>query len=494
MSIPPPSEKTATAAELLHIGHDSRPFLLALDGVDGSEALLRCGDIVRALPGRRLVCRGEWRGQAVFAKLYFGRNRHWRSELDGLAALHAAGIPAPGIVHAGTADRGGMHVLLLEPVSPAVTFESAWQSARDEPARIHLLEQAARTIAAHHRAGLAQQDIHLDNFLLADDRLYTIDGGGIRPFGHPDLSTRRSRDNLALFLAQLYPRFDRLAAIALDAYRRERGWAETVLTPADLQRRIRHCRRRRLRRFLKKAFRNCSAFACDRSWGHFRVYDRAAASTPLLELLADPDASLQHADTEYLKRGNTSTIWITRAGGRRLVVKRYNIKGPRHALGRAFRATRAAVSWKNAHRLGMYGIPTARPVGMLERRFGPLRGRAWYICEFVAGDDVLQLCREQPPADEAGMQTAVRQTVELLHWLAQCRISHGDMKGTNIILSPRGPVIIDLDALREVTAERVFRRLLQRDLRRFMRNWDACPGVAALFARLLRDRKLLAER
>jgi tRNA A-37 threonylcarbamoyl transferase component Bud32 len=397
-------------------------------------------------------------------------------------------------VHAGTADRGSIHALLLEPVSPAVTFAAAWQSAQDEPARIRLLEQAARTIASHHRAGLQQQDIHLDNFLLAGDRLYTLDGGGIRISGHGELSARVSRDNLALFLAQFYPRFDCLAAAVLDAYCERRGWEACVIGLMELQQRIWHFRRQRRRRFLKKAFRDCTAFACDRSWRHFRVHDRAAASVPLLELLADPDASLQNPETAYLKQGNTCTIWVTRVGERRLVVKRYNVKGVVHALNRTFRATRAAVSWKNAHRLDMYGIPTARPVGMLERRFGPLRGRAWYICEYVAGDNVLQLCSTPSPAEDAFVQTSVQQTVEVLHWLAQCRISHGDMKGSNIILSSQGPVIIDLDALREHASGWLFRRQLQRDLRRFMRNWDACPDVAALFARLLRSRGVFADR
>lgn len=478
MSTPRLSEKPATAADLVHVGHESRPFSLVPEGAEGSDAVLRCRDIIRVLPGRRMVCRGEWHGQEVFVKLYLGGNRHWRLELQGLTALHAAGIPAPRIVHSGTADRGAIHFILLEPVSPVRTFEVAWQQAQDEAARLGLLEQAAHTIARHHRAGLEQRDIHLDNFLLAGDRLYTIDGGGIRVSGRAGLSTRLSRDNLALFLAQLYPRFDRLAASVLEAYRRERGWAEGVLTPADLQRRIRHFRRRRLRRFLKKVFRNCSAFACARSWRHFLVYDRAMASPEMLAFFADPDASLRFADMRYLKQGNTCTLWLARVDGRQYVVKRYNIKGLSHRIGRALRRTRAAVSWANAHRLGMYGIATARPVALLEHRLGPLRGRAWYISEYVAGNDALQLCHRPMPA-------LARQVLDLLEQLALCRISHGDMKGSNFILSERGPVIIDLDAMHEHVSGRNFRRMRRRDLQRFMRNWDDCPETAGFFREAL---------
>ena len=480
MSIPRPSEKAATAADLLHIGHESQPFMLSLDGPGGKDARLDCLDVIRVIPGRRMVCRGEWRDQEVFVKLYLDSDRYWQSELQGLNALQAANIPAPRMLHAGTADQGAIHVILLQPVCSARTFEAAWQQAQNEPARLGLLEQAARTIARHHRAGLEQRDIHLDNFLLSGGRLYTIDGGGIRISGHEELSVRQSRDNLALFLAQLYPRFDYLAAAVLAAYRDEREWAGDVLTVAELEGRVRHFRRRRRRHFLKKVFRNCTAFACDRSWRYFRVYDRSLVSGKMLEFLANPDASLKFPDTRYLKQGNTCTLWLTRVDGRPLVVKRYNIKGLVHRFGRAFRRTRAAASWRNAHRLGMYGIATARPVALLEQRFGPLRGRAWYISEHVDGEDVLRLCM-QPDMDTAALQAAAEPLVELLQQLAQSGISHGDMKGSNFILTGNGPVIIDLDALQEHVLGWNFRRMQRRDIQRFMRNWEDCPEIAAFF-------------
>ena len=40
---------------------------------------------------------------------------------------------------------------------------------------------------------------------------------------------------------------------------------------------------------------------------------------------------------------------------------------------------------------------------------------------------------------------------------------------------------------------RAFRQSQRRDMRRFMRNWDACPDVAAMFAELLRNRNLLTD-
>jgi len=333
-------------------------------------------------------------------------------------------------------------------------------------------------------AGLEQRDIHLDNFLLSDERLYTLDGGGIHLSGDGELSVRQSVDNLALFFAQFYPQFDALIEAAFQTYTRRRAWGAGTVTYARLQQRVRFFRNKRLRRYLKKIFRDCSAFDCIKNWRKYSVCDRTLATGEMLDFLADPDASLQSGDMKYLKQGNTCTLWAVRVDQRMLVVKRYNIKGVAHRISRAFRATRAAVSWKNAHRLTMYEILTARPVALVEERFGPVRGRAWYISEYVQGDNARALCG-RPVAGLIDPQLAGASVVDLLQQLASCRIIHGDMKATNLILSDHGAAVIDLDAMHEHDSDAVFKRLHHRDLDRFMRNWEGCPEVGAFFRKSL---------
>jgi tRNA A-37 threonylcarbamoyl transferase component Bud32 len=140
----------------------------------------------------------------------------------------------------------------------------------------------------------------------------------------------------------------------------------------------------------------------------------------------------------------------------------------------------------------MYGILTARPVALLEERFGPLRGRAWYITEFVAGDDAGSLCA-QGVMDEAGKTAAAQQVTDVLAQLALSSLSHGDMKATNFILSAQGAVVIDLDAMRRHVAPERFRRAQRRDLARFMRNWEACPETRTMFAEMMRNKNLVTE-
>ena len=107
MNCPLPADMTVTAAELARMERDPGPFALSLDGQESEAALLKCSQVVRVIPGRRLVCRGEWQGEDVFIKLYLGTDKLFSRELQGLNALHAAGIAAPRIRYSGTADEGG---------------------------------------------------------------------------------------------------------------------------------------------------------------------------------------------------------------------------------------------------------------------------------------------------------------------------------------------------------------------------------------------------
>ena len=144
--------------------------------------------------------------------------------------------------------------------------------------------------------------------------LFTLDGGGIYTSAGSELSVNNSRDNLALFFAQFYPGYDQLVDAVLPVYEKQRQFKAGTLSAGRMHERIAYFRNRRQRKFLKKIFRDCSAFLCNRSMRRFTVCDREMASPSMLEFLADPDASLALADSQYLKQGNTCTLWRARVG------------------------------------------------------------------------------------------------------------------------------------------------------------------------------------
>jgi tRNA A-37 threonylcarbamoyl transferase component Bud32 len=132
------------------------------------------------------------------------------------------------------------------------------------------------------------------------------------------------------------------------------------------------------------------------------------------------------------------------------------------------------------------GVPTAAPVALLERRRGPVRGVAYFVSECVEGPD----CRtyfgsRAVPITEK--RAAAPKVAALVRALGAARLSHGDLKATNILLSATGPLLVDIDAVREYRSETAFARAHARDVARFMRNWEGDPEVARLFEEALAE-------
>ena len=75
--------------------------------------------------------------------------------------------------------------------------------------------------------------------------------------------------------------------------------------------------------------------------------------------------------------------------------------------------------------------------------------------------------------------------VEILCKLRHKYISHGDLKATNILLSDQGPVLIDLDAMRQHKTESTYQQAARKDINRFLRNWQDNPVLLATARQLL---------
>lgn len=70
---------------------------------------------------------------------------------------------------------------------------------------------------------------------------------------------------------------------------------------------------------------------------------------------------------------------------------------------------------------------------------------------------------------------------EVFQSLARYRIIHGDLKGTNIVISEKRPVLMDLDSLTECKSEQRFRIRFAEDIKRFLRNWEDNAELKDLF-------------
>ena len=457
------------------------PFRVKLK-CDDRLAELTCSQVLRVLPEKRLVCFGEWNSQQVVAKFFLdpsNAKRHCAREERGMAALKKAGTKTPAQLFKGMLPPDNTPVLGLQRIMQAQDLLTAWEQVGNSDLHERLLGRAAAVIADQHEAGLKQDDPHLRNFLLTGDNIYTIDGDAVntRNMGKP-LSVPESLENLGLFFAQLYPRFDGLVPKAFQLYVEKRGWPVENDLSARLLKNVLRQRNSRKKAYLKKVYRECSAFVCQMAWNRFMACDRVFYNEAMVSFLADPDQVMDSG--KVLKKGNTSTLTVVEVNGQNMVVKRYNIKNAWHGFKRSFRPSRAWVSWRNAHRLASMGIPTPKPVALLEKRLGPFRSTAYFITEHVDGVDAYRLFHSDR-ARGINTESIVAWFGRLFQMLADASISHGDSKATNYIVAENGLSITDLDAMREHRFKGGFRRAFRRDLARFMQNWADLPEVSRMF-------------
>ncbi|MCC2666938.1 MAG: kdkA [Gammaproteobacteria bacterium] len=459
-----------------------KPFKLVLKGV--KEAIY-CDKIIRFVPGKRVVAFGKWGNQEIVAKLFYKKS-YLERDATGVRVLLRCNVPTPRLLYqgAGTVENKKMEVLLFERITPAENLEFLWQEKKGSCESVDLMNRIITEIATQHVLGIQQMDLHLKNFLVTEKTIYTLDGGGIKKTP-PTLDKNFSLKHLALFFSQLGVNTEPLQKELFKTYCKLRGWMFKQAYWDILKKLIARQNKKRRQQYYKKVFRNCTAFTRINTLKKTIVYDRDYQSSLFMDFLHEPEKMFAESSVTFLKAGRTSTVAKIRVNERWLVVKRYNIKNPWHWLRRCLRRTRAANSWWLAHYLRLFGISTAKPVAYIENHFLGLRGTSYFIMEYIAGQNMGEFFSTSPGHSKGTLEIA-RRILDVFYYLGKLKITHGDLKMTNILLENEKPVLIDLDGMREHKTLLGFKRAFQKEIKRFMRNWEKESTIYKLFMKFLR--------
>jgi len=451
---------------------------------------VECLRVLRHLPGRRVVAEARWEGRRVLCKLFVDADARRRAdrEVAGSRWLATAGVPTPRLLGHWTLQGGGRALLFdwLERAEPLADHDT------------EALALAAAQLARLHAAGLRHLDPHPDNLLVVRAApgapvVYFVDPDGVRRGprvlrGATGLARRASLANLALLCAQRRPDRDGELTGVFEAYRAARGWAGGIDADA-LGSAVTRARARRMRRYLRKTTRSCTEYAVRRAPGERCIWVRERVGPALGALLEHADRAV--AAGALLKDGRSATVVRVRVDGQSWVIKRYNVKNVWQRLRRSLRPVpRYRNAWRNGQRLHLLGIPTARPIALVERRWGLLRDAAYLVMEDLGDVDLLGAAQrgELGPGIVGGVAA-------LFATLRALGIAHGDTKATNFLLvadaAPgAGPdsgavearvALIDLDAMRES------RRGAARDIERFLANWQRWPELGERFRTAFRN-------
>ncbi|HSI43915.1 MAG TPA: lipopolysaccharide kinase InaA family protein [Methylotenera sp.] len=446
--------------------------------------------VVRTVPAKRIVCRALWNNQDVYAKVFFGKDaeKYALRDKQGIQKLLDAKIPTSNILFYGTsldkATDGDSYVLILEAIGDAENIEVIWNRLQlCSNQRLKIATDLVFEVARHHNAGLYQSDLYFKNFLQDGSLIYTLDGDGIRPLPKFD-SGQTCLRNLAALLSKLdVLEVEKWLVSLLKSYGKARRW--TTLPRIELMQHLINVHRNKIARSYadKKVFRTCTDVQVNADAKHYFAVARPYADDVELSNVALLDESL-HAPA--FKKGNTCTVGLLKSSpatndAEKIVIKRYNVKSLWHGVMRSFRKTRAAISWANAHRLKLLGIATIQPVSLLEERFffSKLTRRSYFLSEFVDAPNVTEYFANEH--DKVKRAELVKHIVELFYRLHLLKISHGDMKASNLKIVDNQPVLLDLDSMKHHRFGLIAKYRHARDLRRFMRNWQDDESLVNAF-------------
>jgi tRNA A-37 threonylcarbamoyl transferase component Bud32 len=454
--------------------------------LEGTETILHCDEVVRLVPGRRLVAFGTWGDHPVVAKIFFASGktkRHLEREAAGIKLLKEAGVPSPSILWQGSAEKNKIKIILFERILEGTSLDSIWQQKKSNEEIMPLLRAVTIELATQHVLGIIQRDLHLKNFLISQSKIYTIDGGSIEKYDGI-LPKEESIECLALFFAQLGVEAETLQKDLFHAYALSRGWVIKKNDYKLLRLATKKFLEKRWIRFEKKLRRNSSAFLRRKKFSSLTMLDKTFASAEMENFLTHPDLFIHHPDSIILKAGRSTTVAKIRIGEQFFVVKRYNVKSAWHWLRRCFRTTRAEKCWRLGLHLQLLGVRTARPVAFIETRFFGLRGKSYFLMQHVDAPHIGNYFENYRPGDESYLPVA-EEVIALFTILAKLRITHGDLKMTNILIEDRHPLLIDLDGMEEHTSSLSLKHAFKKEIKRFMKNWENQPSVHALFEKII---------
>jgi tRNA A-37 threonylcarbamoyl transferase component Bud32 len=411
-----------------------------------TERLL-CTALLRVVPGKRKVYDAMWNDKSVIAKVFshkISARRHLKREWQGLSLLQKRELSSPAPLFYGKTENG-LWAVVVEKIAESSTVLDVFQETHEPAKKLDLLALVCKELAKQHNKGVLQKDLHLGNFLLGGDKVFALDTGQMR-FSRRELGRKNSIPQLAILASCLPDTNTESIATLCEEYFKARGWHFGKPDESSFQKQLAVHKKRMLRKGLKKCLRTSKRLLQIKAGRYIAVFYRAfCQKAEPLDFIEQIDAMMDEG--QILKKGKTCYVSRLMWNGKNVVVKRYNHKGLIHSLRHTIKKSRARKGWLHTHHLETLNIAAPRPLAYIEHRRGLLIWKSYLVTEYVEGQKLYDFLRNNN-IDEEQRSTVIQQVKELLDKMGKHRITHGDLKHSNILITDNGPVLTDLDGMK----------------------------------------------
>ncbi|MFN3235068.1 MAG: lipopolysaccharide kinase InaA family protein [Gammaproteobacteria bacterium] len=188
--------------------------------------------------------------------------------------------------------------------------------------------------------------------------------------------------------------------------------------------------------------------------------------------------------SDMLKDGDTTTVVKSTLEEQPIVIKRYNTETLLDTFKQLIRVTRAYNAWFHAHWLLKNNIFTPKPLATVEIKKYWVIKKSYYIYEYLDLTPLEDILFDQDLTEET-LNAYGKKITALFEACQKARISHSDFKITNIYVYKENLCLIDLDHIRYHYFDWSLKRGLEKDKRRFLKNFKINVGLYEFFSELL---------
>jgi len=431
---------------------------------------LKCTRLVRDIQDGRQVYEALWDKRDVIVKVFSGRfcaGRRLKREWRGLSILQARGLSAPKPLFTGQTEKA-RQVIVTEKISPSVTALEAFNNANETAQRLNVLINVTKELARQHTKGIEQKDLHLGNFILSGGKIYAIDAGQMS-FSRKPLGRKKSIRQIAILICCLTDPHRMLIEKICTEYAKCRGWHFNKSDKKLFDRQLGIQKSKSIKRALKKSLRTSKRFVRIKKDRIKGVFDREFYDDILSANFLEKIDSLMD-NGRIIKAGNTCKVSRTTINGRDIVIKKYNHRGLLHSIRHTIKRSRARRSWLNAHRFIMLKIDVPKPLAYIERLNSILLWSSYLVTEYADGQNLHDFLQDEN-GDEQRRSVVAEQIAAVLKKMGQNRISHNDLKHSNIIVTPASVVLTDFDGVKNHRFLWTYRLKRRKDISRITKNW-----------------------